>query len=104
MTYGDFETHQVGTGERLKRLEEAERFRIRLPSGEGHAEVRLLEDGKFTVWVDQPGSYEGGYRSAWNLPTFEAAVRNIMDVLWSGCLPYNGMPICEAPATDQRVA
>lgn len=85
---------------------ERQYFRICLPSNEGHAEVRTQQDGRFEVWVENPASYGGGYRSAWNLGSFEGAVRNIMDVLWTGCLPFEGevheMPLPSSDADKQE--
>jgi len=76
-------------------------FAIDLPSNEGRAEVRKQDDGKWQVFVVSENAFEGGYRSAWNLPTFEAAVRNIMDVLWEGCLPFDAPALATQPATSQ---
>lgn len=66
-----------------------EYFSIRLPNGTEatHAEVRKAGDGSFAVWVIDPRHPDGEYRSAWSLPSFESAVRNIMDVIWDGFLP-----------------
>lgn len=74
-----------------------ESFHIVLPSGEGVAEVRAQEDGRFAVWIVGTHLFDGGYRSAWNLPSFETACRNILDVVWVGCLPAH----IASPSTDK---
>ncbi len=61
-------------------------FIIQLPDG-FWASVEEQPNGKFTTYVHED---EQGYASAWDLPTFESAVRNIMDVIWEGCLPFEG--------------
>lgn len=67
--------------------EPQEHFIIKLPDG-FWASVAEDPDGQGTyeVWVHED---EQGYRSAWNLPTFESAVRNIMDVVWKGAMPFH---------------